>query len=314
MNRLSRSCLATAAAHTTAHRVGVPIQIINGAEPRFSAAEIKLDEIEALRKLNAVSVLNLCVSAGVSPATYHRMRRRPDKARPATINRLVHALRSMGAVDQSNALPALYIPGGPSGPDERTETVSHVSGHSLTANGVNGIRIGLLERFRINNFVTVTSLCATAGVSVKTYERIRRNPEQARSVTIDRLADALKKLRSGNRLDPADRLVRIEFVYGGFLAQVAPFFGVTPDQVRAQNPRAATTADKAWSTVAHARQAAVYLTHTVGGVPQRAIARAIGLTEAAVCKAIQSIEDRRDDPNLDRMIDAAAKAVAGRVA
>ncbi len=115
-------------------------------------------------------------------------------------------------------------------------------------------------------------------------------------------------------MDTADRVVSVELIYGGFLAQVSPFFKVTPDQVRAQNPRAATTADKTWSAIAHARQTAVYLTHAVGGIPQRTIARAIGLTEAAVCKAIQSIEDRRDDPALDRMIDQAAKAVAGRVA
>lgn len=197
---------------------------------------------------------------------------------------------------------------------QRAGTHSEIVYEKLTANGRNGIRIKVLEELRKKNSVTIASLCAAAGVSVDTYHRLQRRPDQARSVTIDRLADALKKLRTGNRLDHADRVVSVELIYGGFLAQVAPFFKVTTDQVRAQNPRAATTADKTWSTVAHARQTAIYLTHAVGGVPQRAIARAIGLTEAAVCKAIQSIEDRRDDPKLDRMIDQAAKAVAGRVA
>lgn len=197
---------------------------------------------------------------------------------------------------------------------QRVGAPIEIVSEKLTAIGQNGIRIKVLEELRKKSSITIASLCATAGVSVDTYHRLRRHPDQARSLTIDRLADALKKLRSGNRLDPADRVVTVELIYGGFLAQVAPFFKVTPEQVRAQNPRAATTADKAWSTVAHARQTAVYLTHVFGGVPQRAIARAIGLTEAAVCKAIQSIEDRRDDPKLDRMIDQAAKAVAGRVA
>ncbi len=197
---------------------------------------------------------------------------------------------------------------------QRVGAPSEIACEKLTATGQNGIRIKVLDELRKKSSITIEGLCAAADVSVNTYHRLRRYPDQARSVTIDRLADALKKLRSGNRLDAADRMVSVELIYGGFLAQVAPFFNVTTDQVRAQNPRAATTADKTWSTIAHARQTAIYLTHAVGGVPQRAIARAIGLTEAAVCKAIQSIEDRRDDPKLDRMIDAAAKAVAGRVA
>jgi chromosomal replication initiation ATPase DnaA len=110
--------------------------------------------------------------------------------------------------------------------------------------------------------------------------------------------------------DPDETLMLA--TYGGFLVTVCPHYGVTPQEVRATSPQRGATADKRWQACAHARQAAIYLTNTALGVQQHRLARALGLTRAAVCLAIRSVEDRRDDKAFDALMVEAQAMITGR--
>lgn len=52
-----------------------------------------------------------------------------------------------------------------------------------------------------------------------------------------------------------------------------------------------------------ARLLAVYLSHVGLGQPIKAVARAARLSPKGVRYAVQTVEDRRDDPRLDRRLD-----------
>ena len=56
--------------------------------------------------------------------------------------------------------------------------------------------------------------------------------------------------------------------------------------------------------VAFARQVAMYLAHTVWGVSQADVAERVRRDRSTVAHACRSIEDRRDDPDLDRRLNA----------
>lgn len=188
-----------------------------------------------------------------------------------------------------------------------------LTGQNLSADTEKGTQILVLEVGRKKFSVTQDRLAGEAGISESTYRRLLRDPERASLSLINRLADALRRLRSGQRLDDARTTALIEATYGGFLVAVSPMFAVTAAQVRAAAPQLGATANREWLACAHARQAALYLTNTTLGVSQRALARTIGLTEAAVCFAIRDVEERRSVPDFDRGLDKASLDVTGRM-
>jgi DNA-binding CsgD family transcriptional regulator len=51
------------------------------------------------------------------------------------------------------------------------------------------------------------------------------------------------------------------------------------------------------------RRRAIYLAVVAYGCPQRAVARALGVSHVAVLKQVRRVEDERDDPALDRWLD-----------
>lgn len=73
------------------------------------------------------------------------------------------------------------------------------------------------------------------------------------------------------------------------------------------------TLEPEWRRASDARALAMYLLNTVCNVPQGMIARAVGLTAAAVCIALPKIEERREDPAFDAELTRIDQAIrAGR--
>lgn len=79
-------------------------------------------------------------------------------------------------------------------------------------------------------------------------------------------------------------------------AAVAETFAVPPDSLRA---RSRLSAD-----VAFARQAAMYLAHVACGLSYSAIGRAFRRDRTTAAHACRLVEERRDDPAIDRQLHA----------
>lgn len=179
---------------------------------------------------------------------------------------------------------------------------------------IKAAKLAAIERGRVAFGLSIEQLAVEAQVTRAWYSRIQRDPARASDRVVARLAAALKRLRDGKRDDEALTASLVEATYGGFLAAVCQLMGLDVAEVRASDPRAGKTADVAWRAAARARQLALYLTNVSLGVRQRVLARVVGLTPAAVCLALRTIEDLRDDPAFDQLVEAAARAVTGRVA
>ncbi|MDP2123671.1 MAG: helix-turn-helix domain-containing protein [Parvibaculum sp.] len=61
--------------------------------------------------------------------------------------------------------------------------------------------------------------------------------------------------------------------------------------------------------VALARQVAMYLTHVIFGVSLSEVGRLFGRDRTTAAHACRTIEDRRDDPDFDRLLDVLAQAL-----
>ena len=78
-------------------------------------------------------------------------------------------------------------------------------------------------------------------------------------------------------------------------AATAAAFGVPADELRAPSRRAAG--------IAFARQSAIYLAHVVLGLNYSAAGRLFGRDRTTAAHACQLVEDRRDDPEIDRLLE-----------
>lgn len=86
------------------------------------------------------------------------------------------------------------------------------------------------------------------------------------------------------------------------LERVCEALGLDPRQVAAMPHYPCRTSSPAWLAAADARRLAIYLLNTVYDVRQHAIARAVGLTPAAVCTALHTVEDARDHAGFEAVI------------
>ena len=141
--------------------------------------------------------------------------------------------------------------------------------------------------------ISITQLAGAAGISERWLTTLRRKPELASARVLTRLRRAIADL-AGPPAAPGGALVTASMV--GFLAMICFRQGLDFADVCEQlGRRGECTGDPQWRSAARARELALYLVNTIGDVPQREIARAVGLTPAAVCIALARAEGRRDD-------------------
>ena len=180
-------------------------------------------------------------------------------------------------------------------------------------------RLLSLEVARRTAGLSQSDVARECAISERTYRRfvsgdLRKMTGQKLSGAARRIARierAIARLQRPNA-GYTDEVPLIRATYAGFVLALAPAVGVTPEAVAAADPRANLGFDPTWRTCRHVAQAALYLTNTSLGVRQKRLAEALGLTPAAVCLALRAVEERRDDPEFDRLMARASKIITGR--
>ncbi|MBX3493453.1 MAG: chromosomal replication initiator DnaA [Parvibaculum sp.] len=131
------------------------------------------------------------------------------------------------------------------------------------------------------------------------FLRVRDGGPEARSLVFAGLASRADpaRRRPGRRrsaVPPPKRKAELELT----LATVARAWNVSLRELEAPTRRRAP--------VAEARQVAMYLTHVIFGISLSEVGRLYGRDRTTAGHACQRIEDRRDDPAFDRLLDALA--------
>lgn len=155
----------------------------------------------------------------------------------------------------------------------------------------------------------IQGLCFAAGIGERTYRRLVTGECQPQPRTLIKLSRALDRLSSGEPPSPPPALIA-----AFWRAAVLVFCAEThADATVALAPDDGTSRpmDPAWMKAARARQLAYYLTHVELQVSLTALAEACGTSKQRVHKAASTVEDRRDDPEIDALLSRAAAAVTG---
>lgn len=160
--------------------------------------------------------------------------------------------------------------------------------------------------------MSVAGLCRRAGVPVSTYWRVqtgRKNGwwKQTRE-KFERALDGEAGLPRSRM--SADGVIRD--LYRAYVVILAKEMGLRPEPVLASDPKARANTSPEWREAAHVRALAVYCVVTELGVPSARVGRAIGLTRAAVSQINKRVEDFRDDPKIDALVERVGALVSGR--
>ncbi len=169
-----------------------------------------------------------------------------------------------------------------------------------------------IDQERVANNLSVRAVCKFAGVPITTYWRIATGRARPRPATLWRLQDAIKVARKGDRQAAAPKSLLVG-TYRGFLALIAREQGLDPEAVAASQPSLSKVSDPAWLAAARVRALAVYCTHVELGVPGRRVAEAAGMTKQAVSECLKRVEDLRDDPAIDALVERVSRLISGRV-
>lgn len=151
-----------------------------------------------------------------------------------------------------------------------------------------------------------------AGMCPRYLYRIRRGIKPLTPRGSKRLMQAIAELKREQALeakeDASDKsrpwASKVSAQYRMAVIYVARASDVTPSFILKSDPGLKATADPEWLKAARLRRIALYIANQYLHVPQADLARAAGMGRAAVCRAVQELEDIRDQPDISIILTA----------
>jgi len=128
-------------------------------------------------------------------------------------------------------------------------------------------------------------LAALSGLSERHLSKILNRTVEPRPDTLSRLKVALSRHERGEPAPVPSMIYRL------CLLSVCLSEQVPVEEVLSQEPSRRATFDPVWKRASELRGKALYLAHTVCGIPQKQLAAAAGMTNAAVSLAMNRVED-----------------------
>lgn len=176
------------------------------------------------------------------------------------------------------------------------------------------------ERRRQNR--TVRELCRSSGVAYSTYWFAVKRRNIMRRRTLERLAAALaraplpdgRRKRANSPASGGDVEMRnlLLMNFRAYVRKFAPAFGLGPDLVLAADPSLRWNVNDEWALAAKVRALAVCCVLTEFGVTGAQVGRAIGVSRQAVSDMVRRVQDMRDDPKIDEMIERVSAEIVWR--
>ncbi|MEO2037853.1 MAG: hypothetical protein ABGW90_04010 [Martelella sp.] len=148
-----------------------------------------------------------------------------------------------------------------------------------------GVSIGAVER--------------AAGMARQTLWRIRTGRRDLTACAAGRFRLAIKRVSRGDGDAEGHEAAAAYYLA---IAYVARQFDVRPAEVLSSDPGRRATADPRWASAARARRWALYIANIYMGISQARLARAAGLSKAAVSMALNALEDDRDTAEVEALL------------
>lgn len=182
------------------------------------------------------------------------------------------------------------------------QSAIEIAGHSTTVFTEKLLRLDR-QRKKIEPRVSRTRWAAVADVSERTLRRLLTGIVQPRPRTVRLLEVALRELAENRVLTPRERTLQAEYRLS--VGLLAAEMGISAEAVLAADPR------KDRGEVARCRMRAFYVLVVAKRGSMTACAKVIGITKQAISKSMHAVEDERDDPATDALLDRLARLIGG---
>ena len=158
---------------------------------------------------------------------------------------------------------------------------------------------------------SIAEICDLANVRVRQWYRWRAGQAMPRPSSLRRMERAIaQKAQEAKRSALYDAALSTT-AYRMLLARLADVAGLNVALVLADNPQAQDKQSPARAAASLCRQRALYLIVTELNVPLVMAAGFAGITKQAVSKSLRQIEESRDDPAVDHLLDEMAGLIHG---
>lgn len=160
--------------------------------------------------------------------------------------------------------------------------------------------------------IALHALLAAAGVGSRTWDYLRAGATVPQRRTLVKLSRALDQL-AGAAPPPAPAPAVVAAFWRAAVLFLAHEVGADPARALGDDGQSCPQ-DPAWLAASRARQLAFYLAHVELRVSHSALAVAVGTTKQRVHKAVNRVEDLRDDDAIDALLERTSAFLSGRAA
>lgn len=156
------------------------------------------------------------------------------------------------------------------------------------------------------------AVLSAAGMCPRYLYRIRRGQKPFTPKASKRLVHAIAELKRERALEAREKASdksrpwesKAGAQYRMAVIYVARASDVSPSFILKSDPGLKATADPDWLRAARLRRIALYIANQYLHVPQADLGRAAGMGRAAVCRAVQELEDLREQPDISAILSA----------
>lgn len=149
--------------------------------------------------------------------------------------------------------------------------------------------------------VTTVAVTRMAELHPRYIARIRNGEFKLTPNVASRIKLAIGRLKRGEK-NPGEDMTSGSYRLA--IAYVALHLQMKPEAILAADPGRRATADKEWLEASRARRWAIYIANQYLGVRQAELARAAGMSKAAISIAMNDVEDERGNKDLELLLQA----------
>nr|WP_321457251.1 hypothetical protein [uncultured Cohaesibacter sp.] len=160
---------------------------------------------------------------------------------------------------------------------------------------------------------SIASICELAGVRDRQWRRWQSGQAMPRPSSLRRMERAIARKEQEQRRADLYETSLSTTAYRMLLARLADAAGLNVAFVLADNPQDQDKQSPTRAAASLCRQRALYLIVTELNVPLVMAAGFAGISKQAVSKSLRQIEESRDDPEVDDLLDQMAGLIHGGI-
>lgn len=168
-----------------------------------------------------------------------------------------------------------------------------------------------IEAKRITLRISRSKLERIAQLSPHYYSMLQARRYVPSKETIASLQLALNRIQACATVDYSEKSTQINMIIRVATALICRVRGLDAEKIQQSDPSKRATQSEEWRTASRVRRDAWALVNSAFGIAGADLARAAGVSRAAISLALTAVMDARDDPAFDLEMDRLERDLTG---